>query len=83
MSVSQTKEAKLNTGEELKGLKSMEKEPGNPLPTTAPRSAEAAEGTQPANATCPLPGLGRGTPLKAAGFKSMWHSEKMASKVGL
>lgn len=36
----------------------------------APQSAEAAEGTQPANATCLLPGLGRGTPLKVAGFKS-------------
>lgn len=36
----------------------------------APRSAEAAEGTQPANATCLFPALGRGTPLKAAGFKS-------------
>lgn len=32
--------------------------------------AKAAEGTQPANATCLLPGLGRDTPLKAAGFKS-------------
>lgn len=58
------------TCQELKSRKACRESQATYCTQKAPGSAEAAEGTQPANATCLLPALQRGTPLKAAGFKS-------------
>lgn len=71
MPISQTKEDKMKTGQELECEKHVESvSQATCCVQEAPRSVEAAEGTRPANATCLLPGSGRGTPLEAAGFRS-------------
>lgn len=70
MPISQKKEDKMKTGQELKSGKACRESQATCCVQEAPQSVGTAEGTRPANATCLLPGSGRGTPLKAAGFRS-------------